>query len=284
MKKRFWLLLIPGILLTAFASFSCIFPLVSPVTQVCSVTSPGAVDATFHWLPSIQQGETQWVDISYFSTFPPGQFGGFGPFDETVNNMTWGPLQANTIYHWRVNALVNGAWFTSTVGTFTTMNCGTGDGSAYPTGLRLAIPKIGVNAPVNVRVIGADGAMGTPNGKDDVVWYDFGAFGGMGGFPGTPGANAMFSGHVDYHPHYEAVFWSLRDLVPGDEIDVYLLDGTLVRYAVQWSTWIGGSDNFSNFATQTGFDALTIVTCTGTFNPDTHSYDNRLVVRAARIY
>ena len=57
MRKRFWLLLIPGVLLlTAFASSSCIFPLISGVTQVCS--SPGMVDATFHWFPSTTQGGT----------------------------------------------------------------------------------------------------------------------------------------------------------------------------------------------------------------------------------
>jgi hypothetical protein len=281
MRKRFWLLLIPGLVLTAFSSFNCIFPLVGGVTQTCG--APGMVDATFHWIPSTTQG-TQYLDVSWYSTFPAGGFLSSGPLDASVNAMTVPGLRTNTVHHWRVNALKDGAWYTSAIGTFTTAACGTGDGSAPPTGLRMWIPKIGVNAPVNVRVIGGDGVMGIPNGKDDVVWYDFSNYGGMGGFPGIPGANALFSGHVDYHPHYTAVFWDLRLLVPGDEIDVVLLDGSVVRYIVEWTTWIGHDDNFSQFAVKDGIDKLTIVTCIGTFDSSTRNYSNRFVVRATRVF
>ena len=104
----------------------------------------------------------------------------------------------------------------------------------------------------------------------------------MGGFPGTPGSNAMFSGHVDYHPNFEAVFWNLHLLGPGDEIDVVLLDGSMLRYAVDWTTWISPDDNFSQYAIKTGPDMLTIVTCIGTFNSNTRHYSNRYVVRASR--
>jgi LPXTG-site transpeptidase (sortase) family protein len=279
MRKLFWLLLLPVMLIASFVSSSCIFPLISGVEQVCG--APGMVDATFHWLPSTTGG-TQYLDISWYSDFPANGFITNGPFDPSMNAVTVPGLRTNTIHHWRVNAFKDGTWFTSAAGTFATADCGTGDGSAPATGLRLIIPKIGVNAPVNYRVMGADGAMGIPNGKDDVVWYDFENFGGMGGFPGIPGANALFSGHVDYHPHYTAVFWDLRQLVAGDEIDVQLLDGTLVRYVVQWTTWIGDTDNFGQFAVNDGVDELTIVTCIGTFDSSTHNYSNRFVVRALR--
>jgi LPXTG-site transpeptidase (sortase) family protein len=148
----------------------------------------------------------------------------------------------------------------------------------------MVIPRIGVNAPVNVRVVGPDGRMGEPNGRFDVIWYDFGNFSGMGGFPGVPGANSIFSGHVDYHPHYTAVFWDLRQLVPGDIIDVYLRDGSLVRYSVQWARWIDPSVNFANYAFQTGEELVTIVTCVGTFSSATRQYSNRLAVRGVRIW
>ena len=101
--------------------------------------------------------------------------------------------------------------------------------------------------------------MGIPNGKDDVIWYDFMNMPGFGGFPGLPGANAVFSGHVDYHPHYEAVFWDLHLLGQGDEIDVQLLDGSYVRYAVDWTQWMGENDAFTPFAMKDGWEHLTIV-------------------------
>jgi|GEM_PF-3723112 LPXTG-site transpeptidase (sortase) family protein len=285
MRKAFWLLLIPGMVLTALSSMSCsVFPMTISVDQVCSST-PGMVDATMHWLPGGLKGD-QYLDVSFFSDFPPGEFAGMGPLDPNANSATFPGLQVNQVTHWRINTLVSGQWFTSAAGTFTTAACGYGDGSATPTGLRLIIPSIGVNAPVNVRIMGTDGVMGIPNGKDDVVWYDFQNFGGMGGFPGINGfggSNALFSGHVDYHPNFEAVFWNLHDLVQGDEIDVQLLDGSLVRYAVDWTQWIGDTDSFTQYALKDGSQELTIVTCGGTFDPSTRNYDHRLVVRATQI-
>ena len=283
MRKKFWLLLVPVLLAVAFLSSGCNYATIGQVVQACSATSPGSVDATFNWSPAAKGNGPQYVDLSLYSTFPPGLFYGYGPVDPGVGNITWPTLAPNTVHHWRVNTLVDGAWYTSQVGTFTTMDCGTGNGSAPSANMRMVIPAIGVNAPVNVRVVGADGQMGVPNGKEDVIWYDFGSFAGMGGFPGTPGSNAMFSGHVDYHPNFEAVFWNLHLLGPGDEIDVVLLDGSMLRYAVDWTTWISPDDNFSQYGLKTGPDMLTIVTCIGTFDSNTRHYSNRYVVRASLI-
>ena len=280
MRKRFWLLFVPVLLLLAsVASSSCIFPLINGASQVCG--APGMVDATLHWFPSTTQG-TQYVDVSWYPTFPQGGYISSGPLDPSVNAFTFPGMRTNTIHHYRVNSYKDGTWFTSSIGTFATAACGTGDGSAPPTGMRMWIPKIGVNAPINYSTIGGDGKMGVPNGKDDVIWYNFEAYSGMGGYPGAPGANALFSGHVDYHPHYTAVFWDLRQLVPGDEIDIQALDGSVLRYVVEWTTWIDDQENFSQFATRDFTDKLTIVTCIGSFDSSTRNYSNRFVVRAVR--
>lgn len=283
MKRKFLFLGLLAVL-PAFALMGCKWASVGPVEQVCSATSPGLVDVTFHWTPASTGNGIQYLDLSFHSTFPPGEFIGVGPMPLTQNSLYWPGLVPNAVHHWRINTLIDGQWYTSFAGTFTTPACGTGTGEAPPAGMRMVIPRIGVNAPVNVRVVGPDGVMGSPNGRFDVIWYDFGMYPGMGGFPGVPKTNALFSGHVDYHPHYTAVFWDLRQLVPGDIIDVYLLDGTLVRYAVQWTAWIPHNDNFSRFAVRTGEDILTIVTCGGTFDPATRNYSNRLVVRAIRVW
>lgn len=282
--KRKHLLLGALALLPAFALLGCKVASVGPVEQACSATSPGLVDVTFHWTPASEGNGIQYLDLSFHSNFPAGQFLGVGPMPTNQNSLHWPGLVANAVHHWRVNTLVDGQWYTSFTGTFTTAACGTGTGEAPPAGMRMVIPRIGVNAPVNVRVVGPDGVMGKPNGRFDVIWYDFGLYANMGGFPGVPRANALFSGHVDYHPNYTAVFWDLRQLAPGDVIDVYLLDGSLVRYVVQWTSWIPHNDNFARFAVQTGEDILTIVTCIGTFDPTSRNYSNRFVVRAIRIW
>ena len=124
-------------------------------------------------------------------------------------------------------------------------------GPAAESSMRFKIASIGVDAPVTIRTIGSDGQMGTPNGRFDVVWYDFSAYPSMGGYPGD-GGNAVFSGHVDYHPHYEAVFWDLHLVGPGDIIEVDLSNGSIVRYSVQWAQTIAPDADFSSFVTRTG--------------------------------
>jgi LPXTG-site transpeptidase (sortase) family protein len=170
----------------------------------------------------------------------------------------------------------------ATPGTPAPSSGGSSDqGPAAESGMRFKIPSIGVDAPVTIRSIGSDGKMGVPNGRFDVVWYDFSAFPGMGGYPGD-GGNAVFSGHVDYHPHYEAVFWDLHLVGPGDLIEVDLPNGTAVRYTVQWTETISPDADFTSYVMQTGQDIITIVTCQGTFDPSTRNYDHRLVVRGVR--
>ncbi len=157
---------------------------------------------------------------------------------------------------------------------------GTGPGAAQGTGMSIVIPSISVNAPVYSRTVGTNGVMGNPSGAWDVVWYDFSALGAIGGYPGDPGANAVFAGHVDYIHIGPAVFWSLRDLQPGDRITVNTPNGA-ITYAIQWSKWTPPDEDFGKYVSRTGQDVITIVTCIGDFSNG--HYSNRLVVRGVRV-
>ena len=55
-------------------------------------------------------------------------------------------------------------------------------------------------------------------------------------------------------------------MVQGDEIDVQLLDGSMVRYAVDWTQWIGDTDSFTQYTLKDGGEHLTIVTCGAAFD------------------
>jgi hypothetical protein len=102
------------------------------------------------------------------------------------------------------------------------------------------------------RTVGENGQMGNPSGAWDVIWYDFSQnWGGLAGAPGEPGANAVFAGHVDYIRVGPAVFWSIRDLQPGDQITVTTAGGTFT-YAVQWSQWAEPDQDFTGFVERTG--------------------------------
>jgi len=157
---------------------------------------------------------------------------------------------------------------------------GTGPGSAQSTGMTMSIPAISVNAPINSRTVGTNGRMGNPVGPWDVIWYDFSGWDGLGGYPGEPGANATFAGHVDYIRVGPAVFWNLRDLKAGDRVTVNTANGP-ITYAIEWSQWTGPDIDFGQFVSKTGYDAITLITCIGTFSGG--QYSNRLVVRGRRI-
>jgi len=146
--------------------------------------------------------------------------------------------------------------------------------------MTLVIPSISVNATVNSRTVGSNGQMGNPSGPWDVIWYDFSGWGGLGGYPGEPGANAVFAGHVDYIHVGPAVFWSLRDLQPGDRVTVNTPNGP-ITYAIEWSKWAEPDIDFTQFVQKTGYDAITLVTCIGTFSG--HEYSNRFIVRGRRV-
>ena len=143
---------------------------------------------------------------------------------------------------------------------------------------RLVIQKAKVDAPVVTLSIDENGVMQSTSNAYDVAWYDFSAK------PGT-GSNAVFSGHVDYHDVGAAVFWNLRDLQPGDLIEVRLDDGTVYHYSVSALNCMPvGEAPINQIVGPTQSEVVTLITCCGTFNSSTRQYDRRLVVRADRFF
>jgi sortase (surface protein transpeptidase) len=155
---------------------------------------------------------------------------------------------------------------------------------------RIAIPSIGVDAPLGRSVVGKDGALADPFGPTDVVWYDFGNRKDLGGVPGA-GGNAVFAGHVDRAGLVEyaganysgpAVFFSLDRLTPGDVIEI-TTNGKTLRYGIVWVKQVPSDTDWNQlFSSKVLGDSITIVTCGGDFDYDKHEYLHRLVVRAVR--
>ncbi|MBF6601093.1 MAG: class F sortase [Dehalococcoidia bacterium] len=142
---------------------------------------------------------------------------------------------------------------------------------------RLVIVSAKVNAPVVTKGVDATGVMQSPDNAYDTAWYNFSARPGFDG-------NAVFAGHVDYVRVGPAVFWNLKDLNPGDVIEVRLKDGTVYRYAVKVKQqYDAKSAPIDQIVGPTAVQSVTLITCSGTFNPTTRQYDKRLVVRAERI-
>lgn len=142
---------------------------------------------------------------------------------------------------------------------------------------RLVIPAAGIDAPVVVKGVDAAGVMESPDNAFDTAWYNFSAKPGYGG-------NAVFSGHVDYVRVGKAVFWELKDLNPGDTIEVRLDDGTTYKYEVNFKQqYDAATAPVEEIVGPTGAETVTLITCSGTFSSASHQYDKRLVVRAQRV-
>jgi sortase (surface protein transpeptidase) len=155
----------------------------------------------------------------------------------------------------------------------------------------MRIPAIGVEAPIGVRVVGEDGVMADPTGPSDVVWYDYSQhWEGFGGAPGE-GRNAIFAAHVDRAAYLEyagvkyvgpGAFFNLDGLDEGDEITV-TIDGETFTYTVAWTTTAGTEQADWGLLLNDdtgGTDSITLVTCGGDFNNETHEYEERTIVRA----
>jgi len=161
---------------------------------------------------------------------------------------------------------------------------------------RLVIPRIKVDAAIQVLGLSSDGAMQDPKGPKEVGWYDLTrSFENFSSYPGW-GGNAVFAGHVDYINYGPAVFWRLKELQPDDEVDVRLADGTGYTYKVTSmdsltekangdlvSAASGAPVQVTDIVGPVGREVITLITCEGTFNTRTREYDKRLVVRADRV-
>ncbi len=153
--------------------------------------------------------------------------------------------------------------------------CGTPVVLAQPTPppVRIEIPAIAVEAPIVQLGVDANGLMEAPATPDVVGWY------WMSARAGQPGNNVM-SGHVDWGGG-PAVFWGLRRLAVGDQILVEGADGGRYAYAVEWNrTFPGLGGPVASLVSGTNDPVLTLITCEGTFNPQTRDYSLRRIVRA----
>lgn len=140
----------------------------------------------------------------------------------------------------------------------------------------LAIPSIGVRSDLLDLGVAADGSAEVPQDYDRAGWFR------EGGRPGGRGPTVLL-GHVDSRSG-PAVFHRLRDLAPGDVVEVGTRDGAVARYAVERTEQVS-KDDFPTFAVfgATADDVLRLVTCAGEFDRGERSYTDNLVVHANRI-
>jgi hypothetical protein len=139
----------------------------------------------------------------------------------------------------------------------------------------LTIPVIGVHAQVGQVGLAGDGTVETPPLDQPAMtaWYR------EGPTPGEAGS-AVVVGHVDSRTG-PAVFYRLRELKPGDRIEMTREDGSTVIFAVD------SIENVpkSKFPTERVYGdqpgvVLRLITCGGEFDRGRGSYRDNVIVSA----
>lgn len=142
--------------------------------------------------------------------------------------------------------------------------------------VRVRIPSIGVDAPVEPLVVDENGVLPPPSTFEGTGWWQGGPE------PGEVGP-AVIAGHVDSFEG-PAVFFRLDQLDTGDEIFVDRADGTTVVFAAQ-RTERHPKDEFPTEAVygDTPDARLRLITCGGSFDQDDRRYLDNIIVYAAPV-
>jgi sortase (surface protein transpeptidase) len=154
---------------------------------------------------------------------------------------------------------------------------GDAEKKAGRTPVRLVIPALGVNAPIeSVGTDPATGQMRLPSNVSTVAWWSYGAM------PGDSSGTTVLAAHVDYNGSY-GLFFHLGQLPKGAVATVKTANGSSYSFHVVARRQVpkpalSGQDIFRT----TGAPRLVMVTCGGDFLPAERSYVDNVVVYATR--
>ena len=141
---------------------------------------------------------------------------------------------------------------------------------------RLIIPRISVDAQVLGVGIAKDGSMAVTNESYTVGWYKLGVA------PGDPG-DAVITGHLDWYDTSHAVFFNLKLLRPGDDIEVQRLDGVTRHFKVTSTTTVAYNASPPGLFVAGGPARLSLITCGGPWDAKKGEYLQRVIVDAALV-
>ena len=140
--------------------------------------------------------------------------------------------------------------------------------------VRLIIPSIGVNAPVEMVGILNNGDLATPTRSpwNDVGWFV------SGPQPGEKGS-AVIDGHLDRPGGYPAVFWNLRYIQVGERVEVMSASGKTLDFQVtRVAFYSPQAAPIQAIFGNSGGTYLNLITCAGDWIPSQHQTSLRLVV------
>lgn len=185
-----------------------------------------------------------------------------------------------------VGVFATGAGLGRTVGPFDRADTSTGvppraaapARTAASRPVRLSVPAIRVTAPITPVGQAEDGSIDVPplSQHHQTGWYDRGAV------PGEPG-RAIIVGHVDTRSG-PAVFYHLRDLKPGNRIEVTRSDRSVVTFKVDTVEYFDKDDlPADRVYGDTGPPELRLITCGGEWLGGRTGYQDNVITFASLV-
>jgi LPXTG-site transpeptidase (sortase) family protein len=149
------------------------------------------------------------------------------------------------------------------------------DAGPWPTDGRVALPSLGVEAPVVKVGVGKDGSMVVPHNAREIAWLD------QGEYPGRTN-NVVLAGHISYS-RVAGSFFRIREMQPGDIITV-TMNGERFDYEVKFSCLFDRNTKLaSKIMGRTEAESVTLISCGGVFDRAAGTHDKRIAVRAVRL-
>ena len=147
----------------------------------------------------------------------------------------------------------------------------------HQTAWELLVPSAGLKS--NIVRVGKThtGAMGSPDNPYVIGWLDTSAE------PGETG-NILLAGHRDFEDKSgnigTGVCWELVNTVAGDQMIVRDTENEIYFiYTVTEAVTVNPRDrNAARYLRNSDERIMTLITCTGAFNAETHQYSHRFVV------
>jgi hypothetical protein len=138
------------------------------------------------------------------------------------------------------------------------------------------VQRIGIKAPVEITALSKPADVHAPFKWGDVAWYSRGAR------PGELGRAAFF-GHLD-STCCPAIFYHLKDVRPGDVVQVAYKSGPALKFKVQWIASYPNNKLPVKFLFNPVHErGISLITCGGDFRPNGVGYDHKIVVYARLI-
>ena len=147
--------------------------------------------------------------------------------------------------------------------------------AAAPAPVRLVIPDLGLDMPIDAVGVEEDGTMEIPQDADRAGWYRYGPA------PASPEGATVVAAHVDSWTTGIGPFSRLRDVPAGARVEVTTSDGVVHAYAVRDVTQVPKGDApVEQWFDRTGAPRIVLVTCGGAFDREVGHYADNVAVTA----